>query len=175
MRTVTNQLTLAKAQETFFFDETDGELYWKIRPSRRVWWGDKAGCMNPIGYKVIWFEGKQYKTHNLVWNWHYGEVPEGKEVDHSDRDRSNNRIENLRLATPKQQLANQGALGIRQQKKTNKWEAQHALGGRLKYLGTFATALQARLAYEKATSAVEPEFASTFFTDAINRLILEGV
>lgn len=30
---------------------------------------------------------------------HYGAIPEGLTIDHIDRDRSNNRLDNLRLAT----------------------------------------------------------------------------
>lgn len=35
--------------------------------------------------------------HHVVYKLHYGTVPRGMLVDHWDRDRSNNRVDNLRL------------------------------------------------------------------------------
>lgn len=42
----------------------------------------------------------------LVWVMHYGDIPEGMVVDHKDRNRTNNRLENLRLATNRDNTAN---------------------------------------------------------------------
>ena len=168
-------MSLAKAQETFFYDDSSGELFWKIRPSKSVMWGDRAGHVNKsVGYYRLRFEGKLYSLHNLIWNFHYGEIPTGKEVDHRDKDPLNNKISNLRLATRRQQRINTRSRGFYWHKNDERWRAQHELQRKSKHLGSFTTALQARLAYEKHTSALEPEFASTFFTDAINRLIIEG-
>ena len=44
--------------------------------------------------------------HNLVWECENGPIPEGLTVDHIDRCRTNNSIENLRLATLTQQHIN---------------------------------------------------------------------
>lgn len=37
--------------------------------------------------------------HRAVWMYHNGEIPKGLQIDHINHDRSDNRIENLRLAT----------------------------------------------------------------------------
>jgi len=63
------------------------------------------GGMLPAGYKqYTLFDGKRYGrgtkvlvyAHILVYMMHHGEYPVGLEIDHIDRDVSNNRIENLR-------------------------------------------------------------------------------
>lgn len=39
-------------------------------------------------------------VHRIVWMIHHGVIPSDKVIDHIDRDKLNNTIENLRLATP---------------------------------------------------------------------------
>lgn len=45
------------------------------------------------------YNGKHYGVHKLVWEAFKGEIPEGYEIDHIDRDSTNNHIDNLRLVT----------------------------------------------------------------------------
>ena len=57
------------------------------------YWRDKSS-----GY----YQNAQVKPHSLhrqVWIYHNGEIPKGLVIDHIDRDRNNNQIENLRLVT----------------------------------------------------------------------------
>lgn len=42
-----------------------------------------------------------------VWELHFGPIPEGKVIDHIDRDKSNNRIENLRCVSQSENMTNQ--------------------------------------------------------------------
>ena len=61
--------------------------------------GDVAGCVVDDGYAVVNFNGKRKQCHEIVWELHYGPVPEGLEIDHKDGQRSNNAVENLRLVS----------------------------------------------------------------------------
>lgn len=45
-------------------------------------------------------------VHVAVWEAFHGPTPPGKTIDHIDRNRSNNRLDNLRAATTKEQRAN---------------------------------------------------------------------
>lgn len=53
-------------------------------------------------------DGKQktYKVHRLVWEAFNGEIPEGVEIDHINTVRTDNRLENLRIVTHKENLNN---------------------------------------------------------------------
>lgn len=58
---------------------------------------------NANGYRVhkICFNGTKYqvRAHRIIWLACNGSVPDGLEIDHIDRDKSNNSINNLRLLT----------------------------------------------------------------------------
>ena len=48
-----------------------------------------------------YFQNGKHRLHRMVWKYHYGEIPKGLLIDHIDRNRANNQIENLRLTTYK--------------------------------------------------------------------------
>lgn len=65
-----------------------------------------VGSINPDGYIRIWCRGSLRMKHRLLYFLYYGELP--IEVDHIDRNRSNNSIHNLRSVSRAQ-----NNLGIR--------------------------------------------------------------
>lgn len=70
-----------------------GHFVWK---TKRLY-GRKAGSKTVHGYIEIRYKRKWFKVHRLAWFFIYGELPQV--VDHIDRDKTNNRIENLRAST----------------------------------------------------------------------------
>lgn len=52
------------------------------------------------GYARATVDGIQCQLHRLVWVVVMGEDPGEMEIDHIDRDKNNNTIENLRCVTP---------------------------------------------------------------------------
>lgn len=51
------------------------------------------------GYKTVHAAGKPYKVHKLVVEAFIGKIPEGCVIDHINRVRTDNRVENLRIVT----------------------------------------------------------------------------
>lgn len=79
----------------------DGKLYktgYLYRGHSAVGWLDKSS-----GYHRIQIGSETWMLYRLIWIYHYGEIPVGMTVDHKDHDKTNNKIENLRLATRSEQ------------------------------------------------------------------------
>lgn len=60
--------------------------------------GQPSGGLDSKGYLSVKVNGKLMKVHRIVWMLHFGEIPDGQEIDHIDRNKYNNDITNLRLA-----------------------------------------------------------------------------
>jgi hypothetical protein len=48
----------------------------------------------------------QVKAHQIIWISINGRIPQGLQIDHINRNRSDNRIFNLRVCSPKENIAN---------------------------------------------------------------------
>lgn len=98
------------------FEYNNGDLIWKRKNETSrfdVSWnarhsGNVAGTPSTNGYVKINVSGKILYAHRLVWEYHYGEIPKGMFIDHINRNKSDNRIENLRLVTPQDNSRNMG-------------------------------------------------------------------
>ena len=89
----------AKKQAPIVIDETtqvfDGKKYRLYRGQRYFKRTDRKANKSGVVF-----------LHRAVWEYHYGEIPKDRVIDHINRDKSDNRIENLRLATYKQNREN---------------------------------------------------------------------
>jgi hypothetical protein len=126
--------------------------------------GKKVGCRGRDGYLVVHFGVKAYKLHRFAWLYVHGE-PVPVQLDHTDGDRSNNRIGNLRPATSSQNQANKkrnlisvsGVKGVRPYK--GSFRAHIRINGEGIHLGTFPTMEDAARAYRDAAVSLFGEFA----------------
>lgn len=87
----------ALKRKVWVVDEDTGEAY-SAQAHRPL------GCSNQKGYRVatLHLDGnrKQVKLHRLVWIKVNGTPPVGKVIDHINGRKDDNRIDNLRLASP---------------------------------------------------------------------------
>lgn len=68
--------------------------------------GKKVGFKQKNGYMHVRVNGKQVLMHRFIYEAFNGEIPEGYEIDHKNTVRDDNRLENLRIATPKENRNN---------------------------------------------------------------------
>ena len=55
------------------------------------------GSLDKDGYLILKIKTKQFKAHRIAWFLYHGKMP-AMEIDHINRDRSDNRICNLRIS-----------------------------------------------------------------------------
>jgi hypothetical protein len=145
-----------------FFDYEDGALKWKIKKGRANV-GDVA-WKSCNGYKMFNLNRKTYQEHRLIWAWHYDTVPD--EIDHINGDFLDNRIENLREATHRQNMYNRktpshnktGVKGVYMAH--GKYRSQITKDGKITYLGSFSCLTAAKMAVENARTEMHMEFAN---------------
>lgn len=92
----------------FDYCHETGVITWKasnhIKNTRRV--GTEAGhSSGPGGYRKITFRGRGIYSHLIAWGLYYGGWP-ASELDHVNRQRSDNRISNLREVDVAENAAN---------------------------------------------------------------------
>lgn len=80
-----------------YFSHNDGVLTWVKPTSNRVKAGSIAGWVDGKGYLRVRLLGRSYGVHRIVYEMHYGPIPDGMEIDHIDHNPLNNKIENLRV------------------------------------------------------------------------------
>jgi hypothetical protein len=142
--------------ECFNYETDTGHLFWKVRPihhfntsrgmniANSMYSYKKAGALSPDGYIYLKIAGVCYLAHRIIWCMINGEFPPDQ-VDHIDHCRSNNHIENLRLATNQENHRNRsissnnksGTTGVTWHKRDRSWRAQIQIDGKSTTLGTF--------------------------------------
>ena len=153
------ELTAEYLRSVLHYEPEIGIFTWKVSTSRRVKVGGVAGCQSGHGYLRIAVQSRLYKAHRLAWLYVYGAWPKDQ-LDHINRNRSDNRISNLRGVTNKQNLQNaskyshntSGHTGVCWHKQCSKWVAQIAHNRKHLSLGLFTNieeAVAARKAAEK--------------------------
>ncbi|HFV7245353.1 TPA: HNH endonuclease signature motif containing protein [Escherichia coli] len=138
-----------------------GRLHHKAN-RRRVKVGSYADSTRRAdGYRqvALRLDGKQYqlKAHRVAWILAHGAIPHGKQIDHINGIRDDNRLCNLRLVTQRENDQNRRkARGYSWNKGCSKWEAYIRVDGVLRHLGLFPTEAAARAAYLKAKARYHP-------------------
>ena len=103
---------------------------------------------NNKGYLFMNIDGKNYYCHRVIAHaFRILDIHSELDIDHRDRDKTNNCIFNLRAITHQKNSFNTDAKGYYWNKKHQKWYGFIKKDGKNKYLGCFTKEEDARQAY----------------------------
>ena len=139
----------------------DGNPYWNKYRSHTAKKDQLAGVIHLSGYRIIQVtlcgKSKNIRSSRLHWYMTYGYIPEI--VDHINRDRSDDRIENLREVTPTQNCYNRiktyskcssKYIGVSWSNTKNRWISYIKINKKRIHLGNFKCEHCAGRAYDLA-------------------------
>ncbi|HGP0980321.1 TPA: HNH endonuclease [Klebsiella aerogenes] len=152
--------------EMFYYES--GNIYWKINASRNTPVGTLAGSKDKSrGYWSVHIKGKSFKRSRIIYEMHHGPIPSGMQIDHINGVTSDDRIENLRIATQSENQMNRGIMkhnssgvrGVSWDPRKQRWRAQVQINGRCRHLGYFKEKHEAAIAAESGRRSLFGEFA----------------
>jgi hypothetical protein len=150
-------LTKEIVNNLFFYK--DGVLFWKAN-------NKTSGYVTNQGYRSIKINQKKYLAHRLVFLYHHGYFPQI--IDHINNIRTDNRIENLRVATQSENCRNlkrpshntSGEKNVCWDKEKQKWCVRIKVGQTKKNIGRFVNFEDAKLAAVSARDKYYGKFAN---------------
>jgi hypothetical protein len=157
---MTKELPSKEYLQTLFRYTEDGNLWWKEYRSG-VNLSKSAGCIDKTkGYYKIKIDGVKYWLHRVIYHYHHGNVTPNLQIDHIDRNPCNNKIDNLRLVTIRENSLNRsmrrdcgsGYQGVSRSR--YQWKAQLTVNGDRKVLGYFSTPEEAHKCYQQAKQSI---------------------
>lgn len=140
------------------YDPDTGKLAWLERPAHffpaardAIAWNAKFSgktaliSLSPKGYRQGRIFNISFLAHRVIYAIHHGEWP-SDQIDHINGDKLDNRIDNLRSVSRKENMRNlpmprsntSGVMGVGWSKQYKNWEAQIKVDRRRVYLGRFA-------------------------------------
>jgi len=160
----TQNSTLTQDHLKSLFDYKDGDLYWKQNVGK-IKAGTKAGSVLNSGYRSIVFNRTRHQAHRLIFLFYWGYLP--KYIDHIDRNRLNNSIDNLRPATKSQNAINKsmdkkntsGHRNVYWHKGYKKWRVSLMVRRKTVHIGSFDDLELAALVAAEARKKYHGEFA----------------
>ena len=109
----------------------------------------------PKGYGLFFMQGSRRAAHRISYEWKFGPIPSGKEIDHMCHNILCVNPGHLRTATKSENAQNRmgarsesasGIRGVTKQKGISKWRAEATVGGNYHYLGLYESAESAEKA-----------------------------
>jgi len=158
-------LTAAEFLQQYRYEPETGNVFRRFQhPKCRAPIDRPIGTLTVDGRFVTTIRGRNYHVSRIAWLLHTGEWPK-HQIDHINRNPSDNRIENLRDVPHVVNQYNRGewgpgrkctgAIGV-QLEKSGRFGARIKVSGRVKCLGRFDTIEAARAAYLAAKTVLHP-------------------
>jgi len=161
-------ISITRLKAILSYNPEIGIFVWREVPKNKICLiGKIAGSLKKDGYRVITIDRVQYHEHRLAWLYTYGSWP-NDQLDHIDRDRTNNKVSNLREANSSTNQANtitkkskELPKGVRRytHHRHKKYCAYIKTKVGNKFLGSFLTMEEAREAYKEAAVRYFGEYA----------------
>ena len=137
-------IDIEEARRLFEYNPDTGELTSKTH-RRNMPKGTVVVSTTPYGYLRARVSGRLLLGHRLAWAIHYGEQPPAV-IDHKNRDKKDNRIDNLRACSQAQNVQNSTGRGYSVMS-NGKYQAAVKLNGKRIAIGTYDTPEEANAAY----------------------------
>lgn len=136
-------LTQEQLKEKLHYCPLSGIFTWNISPSNNVNPGDVCKSKAVSGYRIVSINSKSYLQHRLAWLYMTGRWPVNF-IDHINRIPDDNRWNNLREASQKENCMNitlsikntSGFKGVHLSKKKNIWVATVSINNKTKFIGS---------------------------------------
>lgn len=157
------ELSADRARELLNYDPDTGRFTWRVNRGRLAA-GAPAGSTRKDGYVVLVVDRVKLLAHRVAWLMSHGVMPEG-DVDHINGQPGDNRLDNLRDVSRRDNLQNRrtpqsssktGRLGVTWDKRTGRWKSAIRVDGRCKHLGRFDDIEVAAAAYLAAKRIHHP-------------------
>ncbi|MFA5186969.1 MAG: HNH endonuclease [Patescibacteria group bacterium] len=147
--------TRERLVELFDYSPITGELIGRVTRANNLA-GTIAGSVNARGHVNVGVDGVMLAAHQIVFMIHRGYYP--SEIDHANRVKTDNRMENLRECVSKDNKGNisllrnnvSGYRGVSLNNQSQKWHAQIKINGKQTYLGRFDRPEDAARVYNDA-------------------------
>jgi hypothetical protein len=167
---MTTKISQQLVKDLFEYQQ-DGTFIRKVSTSNRVKVGDKVGWNTINGkYLGVCVNGTKQLMHRMIFLYHYGYLPEN--IDHIDGNGTNNRIENLRAASFRENMLNRkgsgdsksGVKGVYWSKSSNKWAVHCSVNKKIKYFGVYDDIELAELVAIEVRNKYHGKFANHMVT-----------
>lgn len=144
------KLTIDKIKEMFEYNPKTGAIF--ATDAHPRFKGLRVGALRYDGALAVSVKSVSILSHRLAWLLHYGEWPKGLVV-HKNKNKTDNRISNLKLVSPYDNVSSiKRYAGVSYVRTTKRWKAVINYKDKQFYLGEYENkeeALLARLAAEQ--------------------------